>query len=58
MKKQIIIIERDSLEEIEKVCQILDKNSIDFVYCPSVEERIVKETKGYFQSLLDKISWK
>lgn len=58
MKKHLIIIERDNLEEIEKVCQTLDKNSIDFVYCPSVEERIVKETKGYFQTLLDKLVWK
>ena len=57
MKKYLIIIERDSLEEVEKIRQTLVKNSIDFVYCPSVEESIVKETKSYFQSLLEKLKW-
>ena len=54
MKKNLIIIESDDLKEIEQVKKLLETNNVEFNYFPAMDPEILKKTKSYYESLLEK----
>ena len=57
MKKHIIIIESDELEEIERIKKLLELGNAEFKYLPSMDSEVVNKTKNYFSSLMEKLKW-